>query len=64
MTSFKLTGKEFNRIKVIHERYLKSYAAMNKGSIEGATPLSSFYVYWTYVNRYSDSRACAPMGYR
>lgn len=63
MTSFKMTGKEYNKIKEAHRSYLATYAALNNGSLEGAVPLRDFYFYKTYTSKYADPRACSPMGY-
>jgi hypothetical protein len=57
-------GRELRRIKEIHKRYLEAYKKVNNGSLEGATKFADFYIYATFTSRYSDPRACAPMGYR
>lgn len=63
-TGFQLTGKELAKLVAAHKRYLETYAALNNGSLLGATPFHKFFVYKTYTTKYSDARACAPMGYR
>ena len=64
MTNFTVTGEQFQKLVLAHKRYLATYAFLNKGSLEGATPFHKFFVFQTYTQHYADPRACAPMGYR
>lgn len=57
------TSKELNKLRETHQRYLDTYKRLT-GSLAGATPFSEFYIYRTYTTKYSDPRACAPVGYR
>lgn len=56
--------KELQKLKEAHRRYLVTYRIINRGSLVGATPFSTFYHYRTFVTKWSDPRACAPVGYR
>jgi hypothetical protein len=48
------SSKEYSKLKETYLRYLESYKNLNKGSVEGATPFSVFYIYKNYVVRYMD----------
>lgn len=56
--------KELQKLKEAHRRYLETYRIINRGSLAGATSFSDFYIYRTFITKYGDPRACAPVGYR
>lgn len=58
------SGREFKRLKQVYNNYLKTYRQLNNGSDVGATPFSEFFMLMTYVNRYSDPRTIASLGYK
>lgn len=43
--------------------YLELYAALNNGSIEGASTYDEFYLRFTYLNRYADPSQVQRTGY-
>jgi hypothetical protein len=55
--------KELQKLKAAHARYLETYKLLT-GTLVGATPFSEFYIYRTFITKYNDPRACAPVGYR
>jgi|GEM_PF-3613755 len=57
-------AKEMARLKEAHRRYLEMFLMLNNGSLNGATSFANFYLYRTFITKYADPRACAPVGYR
>ena len=57
-------GKMMARLKEEHRRYLETFKLINKGSLEGATPFTTYYIYKTYITKYSDHRAFILGNYR
>jgi hypothetical protein len=57
-------GKHMKKLREEHSRYLSTYRKLNGGSLKGATPFSSYYVYRTFLDKYSDLRSSNAMGYR
>lgn len=45
---------QFNKITEAYKNYIALYRLFNNGSIEGATPFSTFYWRMTYYVRYGD----------
>ncbi len=56
--------KELQKVVDAHTRYLETYKRMNHGSLEGATSLRDYYLYWTYTTKYRDMRVFALVSYR
>jgi hypothetical protein len=56
MGSFDPTGDEYKKIKEVYLKYIESYKALNKNSTKGATSFADFYIYRTYISKYSDPR--------
>lgn len=56
MANFEVTANEFNKIKEVYLKYIKTYKQLNNNSTEGATSFAKFYIYRTYTSKYSDPR--------
>ncbi len=46
----------FDALKRKYLEYLSLYAAINHGSLEGASTFEQFYWHMTYISRYQDKR--------
>ncbi|MEN9826189.1 MAG: hypothetical protein RI953_1934 [Pseudomonadota bacterium] len=64
MYNSRSTALQYTKIKASYQRYLATYRQLNKGSTEGALNFFEFYNYLNFTCRYSDPRACIPIGYR
>ena len=64
MLNIRATAMHYKAIKSAYSRYLAAYRTLNNGSLVGAKVFFEFYYYLNYTNRYSDPRACVPLGYR
>ncbi|MBX9703600.1 MAG: hypothetical protein K2X39_05555 [Silvanigrellaceae bacterium] len=61
---FQSTNKEYIKLKKSYEQYLAVYKLLNKGSLEGVTSFSDFYIYRTFTSKYTDRRKFLANVYR
>lgn len=54
----------YKTLQASYKRYVKSYAQLNNGSVQGARSFFEFYYYMNYTCKYADPRTCIPLGYR